>query len=100
MRLGFSGLGGASGGNPAQNQTSQYVKFSDKGIPIANAQMYASDQKYRDAWDKTLAQHQQQWRVGYHKDSDVNMIQGQIASMLPQQAQPDCLQGMSGTAPA
>lgn len=82
------GLGGASGGNPAQNQMSQYVQFSDRGIPIANAQLYASDPKYREAWDKTLAQHQQQWRVGYHKDSDVNMIQGQIASMLPQQAQP------------
>jgi hypothetical protein len=75
------GLGGSAGG-----AAPTYYQRSEDGTPIANAQLYESDPAYRQAWDRTLAGHQGQYRVGYHSGSDTDWIQNQIAGQMPRQA--------------
>lgn len=87
--LGLGGIPGGSGGGmggAGGYGGQQYVAFNDRGVPIANEQLYRTNDAYRQAWDNTLRQHQQQWKVGYHKDSDTNLIQASIARAMGQNA--------------
>jgi hypothetical protein len=79
---GTGSSGGAAGG--------QYFTLNSKGIPVANEQLYRTNDQYRQAWDNTLRQHQQQWRTGYHAGSDTNLINSSIARLMGgnQPAQP------------
>lgn len=79
------GLTPASGGG---SSSSLYYDVGADGTPIARADLYGSDPKYRAAWDQFLKQHQNQWRTGYWSGSDKNMIQGQMESALGKIQQP------------
>jgi hypothetical protein len=72
--------GGAAGG--------QYYQLNQRGIPIANEQLYQTNDQYRNAWDSVLRQHQQQWRTGYHSGSDTNLINASIARLMGGNQQP------------
>lgn len=71
------GSGGGSGGNAS------LVGRDPSGVPIANAQLYASDPSYKAAWDATVQQHQGQWKTGYWNGSDANWIDSNVRSRLP-----------------
>lgn len=79
------GLTPASGSG---SSSSLYYDLGADGTPIARADLYANDPKYRAAWDKFLGQHQNQWHTGYWSGSDRNMIQGQMESALGKVQQP------------
>jgi len=68
--------------------SSLYYSTAQDGTPIARADLYASDPRYRAAWDNTLQQHQNQWHTGYWSGSDKNLIQGQLESALGPMQQP------------
>jgi hypothetical protein len=78
------GLGGGGG----SSANTLYYDTNPDGTPIARADLYANNPQYRAAWDQALKQHQNQWRVGYHANSDRNMIQGQMESALGKIQQP------------
>jgi hypothetical protein len=91
LGLPAQGAGGAGGAG-------QYYQLNERGVPIANADLYRTNDQYRSAWDSVLRDHQNQWRVGYHRDSDTNLINSSIARLMggnqpaaptqtPQQAQ-------------
>lgn len=76
----LSQLLGLGGGGSSANTL--YYDTNPDGTPIARADLYANNPQYRAAWDQALKQHQNQWKVGYHANSDRNMIQGQMESAL------------------
>lgn len=90
MGLGGSPATGAGGtgpqtqgyGQPMGGQQS-LVSHNAQGVPIANAQLYASDPAYRQAWDSVAQQHQGQWRTGYWNGSDPNWIESNLRGKLP-----------------
>jgi hypothetical protein len=89
MGLGGSPSAGAGGTGPQTQGTGQQigqqslVAHDAKGVPIANAQLYASDPTYRQAWDSVAQQHQGQWRTGYWNGSDPNWIESNLRGKLP-----------------
>ena len=75
--------------NPASTGgNSLYYSTAQDGTPIARADLYASDPRYRAAWDSALQQHQNQWHTGYWSGSDKNLILGQLESALGPMQQP------------
>jgi hypothetical protein len=81
------GLGGSpstgAGGTGAQAAQQQLVSHDAKGVPTPNAQLYASDPAYKQAWDSVAQQHQGQWRTGYWNGSDPNWIESNLRGKLP-----------------
>lgn len=82
LGLGGNGSGQQYTGSGTGSGGLQYVSTNDQGIPVANAQLYASNPAYRQAWDSELAAHQKQWNMGYWDGSDQNKINGDIAAAL------------------
>lgn len=83
LGLGGNGAGQQYTGDGTGGSSLQYVTTNAQGVPVANAQLYASNPAYRQAWDKELAAHQAQWHMGYWDGSDQNKINGDIAAMMP-----------------
>lgn len=85
--LSLMGLGGASGAGGGQGGTGgaspSLVTHDAKGVPIANAELYASNPAYKQAWDAVAQQHQGQWRTGYWNGSDPNWIESNLRNKLP-----------------
>jgi hypothetical protein len=81
------GLGGSpstgAGGTGGQTAQQQLVSHDAKGVPTPNAQLYASDPAYKQAWDSVAQQHQGQWRTGYWNGSDPNWIESNLRGKLP-----------------
>lgn len=58
--------------NGPRQYSSDELVMNQGGIPAVNAQLYASDPVYRQAWDATLAQEQRS-RPGWHGQTTYNM---------------------------
>jgi hypothetical protein len=83
MGLG-GGSSGAVGGSQSQGGAQQsLVSHNAQGVPIANAQLYASNPAYKQAWDQVAQQHQGQWNTGYWNGSDPNWIESNLRGKLP-----------------
>jgi len=78
MRLGVGGSGAASGGSLANAA----LVDTSSGIPMPNAELYASNDAYRRAWDNVLAGHQQQFGTGYTGYSDPSVLDTQLRQQL------------------
>lgn len=85
--LSLMGLPGASassgGGSGSGSAAQQLVAHNAQGVPIPNAQLYASDPAYKAAWDAVAQQHQGQWKTGYWNGSDPNWIESNLRTQLP-----------------
>lgn len=82
--MGLPTVSAQGGGFGAASQPQQFVTRNAQGVPVANAQLYASDPAYKAAWDATLKQHQNQWHGnGYWHGSDSNWIESNLRSRLP-----------------
>ena len=78
MRLGIGGSGAASGGSLANAS----LVDTSSGIPQPNAELYASNDAYRRAWDEQLAAHQAGFGSGYTAYSDPSMLDTQLRQRL------------------
>ena len=56
----------------------------DNGVPTANETLYEENPLYRQAWDKTLASHRQQFGKDYVESSDKDQI---IKSVMARMAE-------------
>lgn len=78
MRLGVGGSGAASGGSLANAS----LVDTSSGIPQPNAELYATNDAYRRAWDAQLAEHQAGFGSGYTGYSDPSMLDTQLRARL------------------
>jgi hypothetical protein len=79
--LGLQGPGMGSATTGGGLQSYDYVVEGPDGMPAPNAQLYATNPQYRQAWDARLQEHRSQWRGnGYHAGSDNEWIRQGIAS--------------------
>ena len=78
MRLGIGGSGAASGGSLANAS----LVDTSSGIPMPNAELYATNDAYRRAWDDQLAAHQAGFGSGYTAYSDPSMLDTQLRARL------------------
>ncbi len=68
---------GAVGGtaSPASGAAPASWFGSASGTPTVNSALYASDPKYKAAWDQVSSHHQGQFGRGYNEDSDRGKLQ-------------------------
>lgn len=78
MRLGVGGSGAASGGSLANAS----LVDTSSGIPQPNAELYATNEAYRRAWDQQLQEHQAGFGSGYTAYSDPSMLDTQLRGRL------------------
>lgn len=90
LRLGIGGFGGAIGGG-GNNLAAQalsggsLIELAADGTPIANPELYASNDAYRKAWDTLLQQHVDWAGQGYRFDSDASEIENALRANLAAQ---------------
>ena len=80
MLASYLGLPGAST-QPGSLYGQSLVDYSN-GVPVANANLYASNEAYRNAWDQALADHQANYGTGYGVGSDGNEIEQWLRGTL------------------
>lgn len=86
MRL---GVGGAGGSGMNGSLTGANLVDTSGGIPTANAELYANNPAYRQAWDDYAAMHQARFGTGYTADSDPSVIDTALKERLASQIRAD-----------
>ncbi|HEY8606634.1 MAG TPA: phage tail length tape measure family protein [Noviherbaspirillum sp.] len=66
---------------PSTLEGAQLVQMNGK-VPTANAELYANNSAYREAWDTLLASHYQKYGKGYDKKSDAAQIEQGLQALL------------------
>lgn len=82
MRLGIGGY------NPNSLATANLIDTSS-GSPMANQDLYNTNEAYRNAWDTLASQHQAQFGRGFDYNSDVSVINQQLRDALAPQIAAD-----------
>lgn len=79
----LASLLGLSPGGASKSYQGQLVDMST-GVPQPVAQLYANDPAYKEAWDKTTAQHLAGNPNGYNSQSNSVAIENSIRGFLPE----------------
>lgn len=73
---------------------------NNSGTPTVNAQLYATDPRYKAAWDQATSEHQAQFGKGYTGDSNRNVITSRLQALYGSQTGGNAPASQVGGTPA
>lgn len=96
---GTGGTGGTTTPAPVDTSSWQWVVMNGK-VPGMNQNLYNTDPNYKRAWDQAVAEHSNQFKKNYNKDSNAKAIEDRLKSLYSQFTSGGTSGGTTATAPS